>query len=140
MNKREIRFSEVMLWKAEILIQLDRQDEALPLINRIRERAANSTERLKKADGSLWMDFKMETYKPGENCTWTKDFAMQALEWENRLELACEGRRFFDLQRWGILEPTMNAFIDKEKPGLTGIILDILPLVVMNFCPSPRLR
>ena len=34
---------------------------------------------------------------------------------ENRLEMACEGRRFFDLQRWGILEPTMNAYFKKEK-------------------------
>ncbi len=138
MNKREIRFSEVMLWKAEILIQLDRQDEALPLINRIRERAANSTERLKKADGSLWMDFKMETYKPGENCTWTKDFAMQALEWENRLEFACEGRRFFDLQRWGILEPTMNAFINKEKTRFDWYNLGHFTAGRDEFLPIPQ--
>ena len=34
---------------------------------------------------------------------------------ESRLEMACEGRRFFDLLRWGILEPTMNAYFAKEK-------------------------
>ena len=38
-----IRYDEVLLWKAEVLIQLDRWDESLPLINKIRERAANST-------------------------------------------------------------------------------------------------
>lgn len=138
MNKREIRFSEVLLWKAEILIQLDRQDEALPLINRIRERAANSTERLKKPDGSLWMDYKLETYKPGENCTWTKDFAMKALEWEDRLELACEGRRFFDLQRWGILEPTMNAFIAKEKTRFDWFSLGHFSAGRDEFLPIPQ--
>ena len=37
MNKRLIRYDEVILWKAEVLIQLDRQDEALPLINKIRQ-------------------------------------------------------------------------------------------------------
>ena len=47
MNKRLIRYDEVILWKAEVLIQLDRQDEALPLINKIRQRAANSLENLK---------------------------------------------------------------------------------------------
>lgn len=115
MNKKEIRYAEVLLWKAEILIQLGREMEALPLINRIRTRAANSTQRLKKNDGTPWMNYRVDTYQPGVNCTWTKDFAMQAVMWENRLELACEGRRFFDLMRWGKLSETMNAYIDKEK-------------------------
>lgn len=115
MNKKEIRFAEVLLWKAEILVQLNREAEALPIINRIRERAANSLNRLRKPDGTLWMDYSLETYQPGVNCTWTKDFALQAVQWENRLETSCEGRRFFDLLRWGILEPTMNAHFEKEK-------------------------
>jgi hypothetical protein len=115
MNKREIRYAEVLLWQAEILIQLGRFNDALPIINRIRQRAANSTGRLKKDDGTPWMNYKVETYKPGVNCTWTKEFALQALIWENRLETACEGRRFFDLMRWGILAPTMNAHFDKER-------------------------
>ncbi|MEL7585840.1 MAG: RagB/SusD family nutrient uptake outer membrane protein [Prolixibacteraceae bacterium] len=115
MNKRMIRYDEVLLWKAEVLIQLDRWNESLGLINQIRERAANSTGRLKKADGTSVLKYKCETYKPGENCTWNKDFAWKALQWENRLELACEGRRFFDLQRWGILEPTMNDYFSVEK-------------------------
>ncbi|MFT4022181.1 MAG: RagB/SusD family nutrient uptake outer membrane protein [Flavihumibacter sp.] len=115
MNRREIRYDEVLLWKAEILIQLDRQDEALPIINRIRTRAANSTARLKKPDGSNWMNFQLALYQPGVNCTWTKDFAFEALMWESRLEMAMEGRRFFDLLRWGKLAPVMNAYIDKEK-------------------------
>ena len=115
MNKRMIRYDEVLLWKAEVLIQLDRQNESLGLINQIRERAANSTGRLKKADGTPVLNYKCETYKPGVNCTWNKDFAWKALQWENRLELACEGRRFFDLQRWGILEETMNEYFSVEK-------------------------
>ena len=105
----------MILWKAEVLIQLDRQDEALPLINKIRQRAANSLENLKTADGSYILNYKCELYKPGVNCTWTKEFAWKAMEWENRLELACEGRRFFDLQRWGTLEKTMNAYFAVER-------------------------
>lgn len=115
MNKKEIRYAEVLLWKAEILIQLDRFDEALPIINRIRQRAANSTQRLKRADGQPWMTYQAELYQPGVNCTWTKEFAWNALMWETRLETAMEGRRFFDLQRWGLLEPVMNAYFEKEK-------------------------
>ena len=115
MNKRMIRYDEVLLWKAEVLIQLDRWDESLPLINKIRERAANSTGRLVMKDGSPVLNYKIEPYKPGVNCTWDKAFAWKALQWENRLELAGEGRRFFDLQRWGILEETMNAYFTVEK-------------------------
>ncbi|MGV3762732.1 RagB/SusD family nutrient uptake outer membrane protein [Parapedobacter sp.] len=115
MNKRMIRYDEVLLWKAEVLIQLDRWNESLPLINKIRTRAANSTDRLVKADGSPVLDYHIETYQPGVNCDWTKEFAWKAMQWENRLEMAAEGRRFFDLQRWGILEETMNAYFKVEK-------------------------
>ncbi|WP_080905809.1 RagB/SusD family nutrient uptake outer membrane protein [Parabacteroides sp. Marseille-P3160] len=118
MNKRNIRYAEVLLWKAECLIQLDRYTEALPLINRIRQRAANSTGRLIFSDGTPLLNYKISLYQDGVNCNWTKEFAMKALQWENRLEMACEGRRFFDLLRWGILEPTMNAYFAKEKTRL----------------------
>lgn len=115
MNKRMIRYDEVLLWKAEILIQLDRQNEALPIINRIRQRAANSVSHLVDANGKPVLNYKIGLYQPGVNCTWTKEFAWKALEWENRLEFACEGRRFFDLMRWGELEPTMNKYFSVEK-------------------------
>lgn len=115
MNKRMIRYDEVLLWKAEVLIQLDRVNEALDPINKIRERASNSTGDLIMADGSPIMDYHVELYVPGVNCVWDKDFAWKALEWENRLEMAGEGRRFFDLQRWGTLEPTMNRYFQVER-------------------------
>lgn len=113
MNERKIRYSEVLLWKAEILIQLDRHAEARPLINQVRERAANSTVRLKKKDGTPYLDYNVALYP--NDATWTKDYAWKALMFENRLETACEGRRFFDLLRWGILEETMNAYFAKER-------------------------
>jgi len=138
MNKKEIRYSEVLLWKAEILIQLDRFNEALPIINRIRARAANSIGRLKKADGSLWMNYKVEEYKPGINCVWTKDFAWKALMWEDRLELAAEGRRFFDLMRWGELSNVMNAFLNKEKTRFDWYNLGRFTPGRDEFLPIPQ--
>lgn len=110
-----IRYDEVLLWKAEVLIQLDRHMEALEPINKVRQRAANSTSRLVFSDGTPVLNFKIETYKPGVNCNWTKEFAWKAMQWENRLEMAGEGRRFFDLQRWGILAETMNDYFAVEK-------------------------
>jgi hypothetical protein len=110
-----IRFADVLLFKAESLIELGRQDEALPLINRIRERAAASTGLLKQSDGSFTSNYKMGTYQPGINCVWTQDFARQALRWERRLEFAMEGYRFFDLVRWGIAAEYLNAYFVVEK-------------------------
>lgn len=110
-----LRYDQVLLWKAEALIELGKQDEALPLINALRERAANSTSLLKQPDGSFSSNYKIDIYKPGVNCTWNQDYARKALRWESRLEEAMEGERFFNLVRWGIAEKTMNAFFNKEK-------------------------
>lgn len=40
---------------------------------------------------------------------------MESLNVGNRLEFACEGHRFFDLQRWGLLEKTMNEYFAIER-------------------------
>ncbi|GAA4442502.1 RagB/SusD family nutrient uptake outer membrane protein [Pontibacter saemangeumensis] len=114
-NNLVIRFADVLLWKAEALIELGRQDEALPIINLIRERAQNSTGMLKDANGNLISNFQVETYKPGVNITWTQDAARQALRWERRLEFAMEGIRFFDLVRWGVAAETLNAYFETEE-------------------------
>jgi len=114
-NRIIIRFADVLLWEAEALIELGRQDEALPLINQIRTRAKRSTANLKLADGSYESNFNVSTYIPGDNCIWTKDFAREALRWERRLEFAMEGSRFFDLVRWGIADTYLNAYFAKEK-------------------------
>jgi len=113
MNVKQIRYAEVLLWKAEILIQLDRHAEARPIINQLRQRAADSTTRLKKKDGSYYLNYNIGLY-PNDS-KWTKEYAWKALMFENRMETACEGRRFFDLQRWGILESTMNDYFRKER-------------------------
>lgn len=113
-NQIEVRYAEVLLWKAEILIQLGRHQEALPLINRLRERAANSVDKLRLPNGELPVTYSVEPYVDGVNCTWDQDFAWEALVWENRLEMAMEGRRFYDLVRWGIGAEVMNTYFEKE--------------------------
>ena len=121
LNWDVLRLDEVMLWRAEALIQLGTGlDEALTLINKIRERAANSTGRLKFSDGSPTGNFSVEPYKPGINCpAWNKDFAFKALQWERHLEFSTEGKWFFDLVRWGIAEEFMNEYFEVEKTRYT---------------------
>lgn len=115
-NRDIIRFDDVLLWEAEALIELGRPDEALPLINAVRQRAAGSTARLVDIQGDPTGRFKIATYQPGVNCpAWTQDFARKALRWERRLEFSQEGFRFFDLVRWGIAAETVNEYLAVEK-------------------------
>jgi hypothetical protein len=110
-----IRLADVMLFKAEALIELGRLTEALPLINDIRTRAANSTARLKMANGQPTSKYNVKTYVPGVNITWDQENARKAVRFERRVEMALEGERFFDLIRWGIADQVINGFFDKEK-------------------------
>ena len=107
-----LRYDDILLMQAEAYIELGQPDKALPLINQIRTRAGASTGKLKKADGTFPAKYNINTYSA---TGWTKDFARKALQWERRLEFATEGARFFDLVRWGIAEPTLNAYIAIEK-------------------------
>jgi hypothetical protein len=109
-----IRYDDLLLWKAEALIELNRASEALPIINQIRTRAAASTGMIKKADGTFASNYLMNTYVDGVNCTWTQAYAREALRFERRLEFAMESPRFFDLVRWGIAAETLNAYFAKE--------------------------
>jgi len=110
-----IRYADVLLMKAEALIEMNQETAALPLINMVRQRAANSTARLKQADGTPISNYKISTYQPGVNCVWTNDYARQALRFERRLEFAMEGYRFFDLVRWGVAASYLNTYFAAEK-------------------------
>lgn len=113
-NKIVIRYADVVLMRAEALIELDREKEALPLINDIRERAKKSTGLINYAE-----NVDIALYVDNVNCNWTKPYAREALRWERRLELAMESQRFFDLVRWGIADSVINTFYKEEAPKRT---------------------
>ena len=130
-----IRYDDVLLMQAEAYIQLGQQASALPLINQIRDRAAASTGRLKKADGTFASKYNV---KPYSAAGWTQDFAFKALQWERRLEFATEGSRFFDLVRWGIAESTLNAYITKEKVRRTFLATAKFTAGRDEYLPVPQ--
>ena len=113
-NKIVIRYADVVLMRAEALIELDREKEALPFINEIRERAKKSTGLIDYAE-----NVDIALYVDNVNCNWTKPYAREALRWERRLELAMESQRFFDLVRWGIADSVINTFYKEEAPKRT---------------------
>lgn len=110
-----IRYADVLLWKAEALIELGRHAEALPLINEVRQRATNSTQRTKLANGSNPSNYRISAYIDGVNITWDQATARKALQFERRLEFAMESPRFFDLVRWGVAAETLNSYLEVEK-------------------------
>lgn len=115
LNWQLIRYADLLLYKAETLIEIGGSglEEARTLINRVRTRAMNS---------DYVKDFYDQTkdaanYKIGlyPASVWNQDYARQALRTEMRLEKAMEGERFFDLVRWGIAKETMNNYFAAEK-------------------------
>lgn len=108
-NIEFIRYADVLLFKAEALIQMGQVDQGLDIINQIRARAAASTQR--QLDAGATDLYKMGMYSLGM----TQPEAFKALMFERRLEFGMEGPRFFDLVRWGMAEPVLNAYLAVEK-------------------------
>lgn len=115
LNWNIIRYADVLLWKAEALIEQNKElDTARELINKIRRRAADNRYWVKdfNDDTQYAANYKISEY-PATG--WTQDYARKALRFETRLEKAMEGERFFDLVRWGIAAETMNTYYSREK-------------------------
>lgn len=87
-NVQVIRYADVLLMLAEALNETGQTEAALPLLNRIRERAFNNS------------DYNYSSMGQSEMRT--------AIYKERRLELAHEGHRWFDLVRTGRLIQRMK--------------------------------
>lgn len=111
-NFRLIKFSHVVLWLAECEAELGNLAQAQTYVNLIRDRAKKSA----RQDDAV--NIKVEPYAAGTLTTKGQGFAINAVHFEQRLEFAMEGMRFFDLVRWGIAEKVLNAYVAKE--GVSG--------------------
>ncbi len=142
LNWQIIRYADLLLYKAEALIEIggDGLEQARTLINQVRKRAM---------DSEYVKDFNDPTkdaanYKIGlyPASGWTQEYARQALRTEMRLEKALEGERFFDLVRWGIAKDVMTAYFNAEKDNriyYDGAVFDAgeeyypIPVAQYNF-------
>jgi len=114
-NYRYLRYTHIILWKAECRAAANDPGGTLTYVNMIRNRAKNSTPVMGKvaltklpvdvypwgAEGDVDFtkpaaNYKIEPYTSFAN----GNEAMRAVQWEQRLEFATEGMRFFDLRRW----------------------------------------
>ena len=110
MNDYVFRYTDVMLMRAEALIELDRINEAMNIVNDIRQRAKDSVEK----HISYAKDF-CEISLYSDATFGNKDHARECLRFERRLEMAMESSRYFDLRRWGIASTVLNSYFEKAK-------------------------
>ena len=115
-NYRLIKLSSVILWLAEIEAETNNLAKAEEYVNLIRNRAKTSAVQ----DASV--NNVINPYPAGTFEANGKDYALNAVYMENRLEFAMEGHRFFDLVRWGIAADFLNKmYIPKEAAAGTDL-------------------
>ena len=132
-NRIQIRYADVLLMRAEALIELGQQAEALAIVNQVRNRAANSTALISGYESNA----SVSPYIDGVNCTWTQDYARRAMRFERRLELAMEGNRFFDLVRWGVAAEVLNDYYGEEKTKRAYYSDAYFDKNKEEYCPIP---
>ncbi|RDB05389.1 RagB/SusD family nutrient uptake outer membrane protein [Runella aurantiaca] len=131
-NYTMIRFADVLLWAAEVEVEIGSLAKAQEYVNRVRARAANPAGWVKKYvdnTGPLkgFTNEPAANYKVGlyttEFAAKGKEFAREAVRFERKIEFGMEGHRFFDLRRWdngtGYMANTLNAYVKHETsiPG-----------------------
>ncbi|MDR0431263.1 MAG: RagB/SusD family nutrient uptake outer membrane protein [Tannerellaceae bacterium] len=95
-----IRYADILLYLAEAANELGKTSEALNFLEQVRARARASSE------DSTVLPRVTETGKD----------ALRRLIWhERRVELACEGQRFWDLVRQGRAGEVMRAYSTKHN-------------------------
>lgn len=135
LNYYIIRYAEVILWRAEAAVEINKLEEARTLVNQIRNRAA-TTAFVKTLDGSAnAANYTIATY----NTVWTnKVDARTAVRLETRLETAMEGHRFFNLVRWGEADKVLNAYLLVEKTRRTHLTNAVFVKGKNEYFPIPQ--
>ncbi len=116
-NLKQIRYAEVLLGYAEAAYHLGNTAEAVAKINMVRERARGG-------NNAVLPDIT------------ASDDIFAAIVHERRVELALEGKRYFDLVRWGLAEKELGDLgYQPARKGLYPIPqteLDVNPNLVQN--------
>jgi hypothetical protein len=122
-NINLIRFADILLWAAEMEVEVGTLGKAEEYVNMVRNRAANP---------GVWVHTYEDDSDPSKGYTniaaanyvikpypedyfGSRDLAREAIRYERMLELGMEGHRFFDLVRWGIADVEINKYFEKEK-------------------------
>lgn len=102
-----IRLADVYLMAAEAALDTD-LNYALDRVNDVRVRASKIPH--KEVGGSPVAAYNVQPYPSFPD----KEYAMRAIQFERRLELALEGHRFFDLVRWDNAKQVLESYSQFE--------------------------
>ncbi|MEM9675184.1 MAG: RagB/SusD family nutrient uptake outer membrane protein [Bacteroidota bacterium] len=115
-----LRFADVLLMAAEVEVEIGSLEQAREYVNMVRARAADPATFTLARDPN---DPSVEIDEPAANyvistydAPWTDQaIAREAVRFERKLELSMEGKRFYDLLRWGILDEYINPYLAFEN-------------------------
>ena len=119
-----IRYADVLLMLAECYNEQNRPDDAISMINQVRQRPSTNMPALNS--GATWLKAT------------SKEEIFQRIVQERAVELACEGHRFSDLKRWGLAKDKLN-FVYDDILGIvryTRIFVDrdyLFPIPAVEF-------
>lgn len=113
-NYNLIRFAQVLLWAAECEVEAGSLDQAETYVNMIRNRAANPADFVMNGNQPA-ANYVISPYPAGWFAAKGQDMARNAVHFEEKLEFAMEGQRFFDLVRWGEANTVINHYFQYES-------------------------
>jgi hypothetical protein len=150
-NIHMLRYADVLLMLAEAEVEAGSLTNALTLVNQVRARAAQKAQGPGTGTADIaipiddarikWAIYKVSPYPAFPS----QAYAREAVRTERKIELALEGHRFFDLKRWGILETTLNSYVNGVGGGAEknrrGYLLTAAPVQArhQNF-PIPTVQ
>ena len=136
MNRIVFRYADVLLMRAEAMIQLGQISEAITLINQVRDRAAGLVKNSVVANypSKYGVHYAVGKYKD----SYSKDEAMKIVKMERRLELAMESERFFDLVRWGDAATVINKFYTDESRTMNFLSGSMFTADKNEYLPIPH--
>lgn len=133
-NVNIIRFAEVLLWRAEVAASEGDLGTAVTYVNRVRARASNSADFVTVPGTNT----PAANYVVSEYGSFaSQEEAIKAVDHEQRIELAMEGHRFFELVRKGKASEVLNTYIEGEKDNrdyLSSSVFDATD----EFYPFPQ--
>ncbi len=114
LNVPLMRYSNVLLMLAEVYAQQDQPAKAIPLINRVRERAD----------------------MPAMTGT-SKEQVMAQIEHERMIEFPLENFRFYDLRRWGKTQAALHAI---GRTGFNAAKHNFYPVPLVEIQANPNVK
>lgn len=125
-----IRYADVLLMLAECYNEMERQDDAIALINQVRQRPSTNMPALNS--GPKWLEAH------------SKEEVFNRIVQERAVELAGEGHRFGDLKRWGLTMNKLNFEYDDIRGNYiyTRVFVErdnLWPIPTVEFERNPEL-